>query len=377
MEVKNYATVIFDRRKKAGKTGLGDLEFRILLSRTCAKYIFIKKITQDQWNTLPTWLYKDELERYNFIVQNMIYNKEELSVENLNNHLGIEPKKKIENSFEKQSFITFYRDRMNLEGLAKNSLKSIRTTLSYITECGFLKTFKDLTMKNVYRFDDWLLIEKGLKEVNSRYNHHKYLKKYSRLAAKLGYIQECPYARADIKKGHNKEREPLTEDELIKIRDFKLTGHLEHARDLFIFSAYTGMAYADVRAFDFKTWAVVSAGITYIDSSRCKTKTKFYTPILPPAMQILEKYNYHLPIMSNQKCNDYLREIKTALGIRKKVTFHVARHTFATLCLSYDTPIADVKRMLGHKHIRTTEIYAKILNKTVENEVARLSRAIR
>ena len=107
----------------------------------------------------------------------------------------------------------------------------------------------------------------------------------------------------------------------------------------------------------------------YIDGSRLKTGSRFYTPILPPAMAVLKKYNYKLPVISNQKLNDYLLLIETDLKITKRVSCHVARHSFATLMLGYDVPIEKTKRMLGHKDIRSTQIYAKILKKNVEEQV--------
>ena len=114
----------------------------------------------------------------------------------------------------------------------------------------------------------------------------------------------------------------------------------------------------------------------YIDGSRLKTGSNFFTPILPPAMEILEKYNYTLPKISNQKANDYLHIIESRLGINKPITFHVARHSFATLALTHDIPIEKVARMLGHKDIKTTQIYAKILKSTVANHASDLAKAI-
>lgn len=105
----------------------------------------------------------------------------------------------------------------------------------------------------------------------------------------------------------------------------------------------------------------------YIDGSRIKTDTKYFTPILAPAMKVLEKYDYRLPKISNQKANDYLHVIQTELRIRQNLTFHVARHSFATLALAHDVPIENVARMLGHENIKTTQIYAKILNGSPAN----------
>lgn len=115
----------------------------------------------------------------------------------------------------------------------------------------------------------------------------------------------------------------------------------------------------------------------YIDGSRLKTGSKFFTPILKPAMEVLKKYDFKLPRISNQKANDYLHLIQAAMKLNKNLTFHIARHSFATLALAHDVPIENVARMLGHQNIRTTQIYAKVLKSTIERHAVNLQKAIR
>ena len=124
--------------------------------------------------------------------------------------------------------------------------------------------------------------------------------------------------------------------------------------------------------FDFETMTQELNGFTYIDGERVKTGNAFFTPILPPAMEVLKKYKYQLPHITNQKANDYLHLIEDRLKINKPLTTHVARHSFATLCLSYDIPIENVARMMGHSNIRTTQVYARILKKTIERHTEAL-----
>ena len=135
--------------------------------------------------------------------------------------------------------------------------------------------------------------------------------------------------------------------------------------------AYTGLAYCDMSVFDYKTMTEEHSDYTYIDGARLKTGSNFFTPILPPAMEVLKKYDYKLPVVSNQKVNDYLFLLKERLGINKQVTCHIARHSFATLILSYDIPMENLKRMLGHKNIAVTQIYGKILKSNVEKNVTK------
>lgn len=119
-----------------------------------------------------------------------------------------------------------------------------------------------------------------------------------------------------------------------------------------------------------------SGDLYYMDGSRMKTGSNFFTPILQPAMEVLKKYNFVLPKISNQKANDYLHLLESRANINKPLTFHVARHSFATLSLSHDVPIEKVARMLGHQDIKTTQIYAKILKSTIERHSVDLSKAI-
>jgi integrase len=134
--------------------------------------------------------------------------------------------------------------------------------------------------------------------------------------------------------------------------------------------AYTGLAFCDMDLFDFDTMTEERKDYTYIDGERLKIGSKFFTPILPPAMDVLKKYDYKLPVISNQKVNEYLFLLKERLGINKQVTCHIARHSFATLILTYDIPMENLKRMLGHKNIAVTQIYGKILKSNVEKNVS-------
>ena len=194
---------------------------------------------------------------------------------------------------------------------------------------------------------------------------------------KMGVLHNDPYLGVqfhmdDVDRGY------LTEEEIKAIMEkpFHLK-RLELTRDLFIFSCFTGLAYIDVKAL--KPENIVNLnGVEWISSRRIKTGTKISVVLFEGAKLIIEKYKNHprkkghvLPIYSNQKTNDYLKEIATACGIDKDITFHMARHTFATLTLSKGVPIESVSRMLGHKNIKTTQIYAKITNKKIEEDMAK------
>ena len=146
-------------------------------------------------------------------------------------------------------------------------------------------------------------------------------------------------------------------------------------RDIFIFSCYTGLSYVDVCELTPENIRLSFDGNLWIIKKRHKTSVTSNIRLLDIPKSILQKYDGKLPngkllpVISNQKMNDYLKEIATVCGINKKITFHVARHSFATLSISYGVPIESVSKMLGHTNIRTTQIYAKIIDTKLSEDM--------
>ena len=239
----------------------------------------------------------------------------------------------------------------------------IAVVVDSLKNSGIIKTFYDLTPYNLQKYDEYLH-NQGDKCQATICNYHKKIHKYTNMLWRSEMIPSDPYNQFEIKRGSSKERQPLTEDELLKLRQAtNLSDKLTRVRDLFIFMAYTGLAYIDMSSFDFYTMTEKEGELYYIDGERTKTGSKYYTPILPPAMAVLEKYNFRLPTITNQKRNDYLHLLQDKLEINKEITCHVARHSFATLLLTYDFPIDKVARALGHRDVKTTQIYGKVLKK--------------
>ncbi|NML20792.1 site-specific integrase [Pseudoflavitalea sp. G-6-1-2] len=179
---------------------------------------------------------------------------------------------------------------------------------------------------------------------------------------------------------HEVDKDFLTDEELQTIfsKDFE-TDRLNQVRDVFIFSCFTGLAYADVQKLKRTEVARGIEGDYWVFTKRQKTETASRIPLLPVPLQIIEKYKDHpacinsgkiLPIPSNQKMNAYLKEIANISKIHKNLTFHIARHTFATtVTLSNGVPMESVSKMLGHKNLKTTQHYAKILDRKVSDDM--------
>ena len=379
-------TVVFDRKKTLAKTGIGKVDLCIYLSRTERKFITIYSCTARNWEKYQrSNELKMQVKMYQQVIERMKKKHEQMTIEIFNNYIGVPTNKKKEElemkkmSISVDGFLDFMRSCIAKEKLAHSTKKHKLGTIDAMIRFGLLSRFDQLTPKNIIAFDDFLREESDRKQCTI-FSYHKIIKLYTKLAFQMGYIESDPYDHPLCHFDHGKyaERRPLSEEELIKIRSIdNLSSKEVKARDLFVFCAYTGLAYIDSQMFDYRTMTEEVLGTTYIDGRRIKTGNTYYTPILPPAMEVLKKYNYQLPKMSNQKVNDYLHIIESRLNMNKPLTTHVARHSFATLCLAYDIPIEDVARMMGHSNIRTTQIYAKILKKNIEKHAVALSCKIR
>ncbi len=210
----------------------------------------------------------------------------------------------------------------------------------------------------------------------------KYIKNFNKiikLCLANDWMDKNPFANY---KSKVKEvgRVYLSEDEIQSIinKDFK-NERLSLVRDIFLFSCFTGLAYIDVKNLTKSHISIGIDGDKWIFTHRQKTETASKIPILPVTQLIINKYADHpqsvnedklLPILSNQKMNAYLKEIAAVCEIEKELTFHIARHTFATtVTLTNGVPIESVSKMLGHKNLRTTQHYAKVLDKKVSEDM--------
>lgn len=210
----------------------------------------------------------------------------------------------------------------------------------------------------------------------------KYIKNFNKiikLCLANDWLDKNPFANYKSKV-KEVERVYLSEGEIQNIinKDFK-TERLSLVRDIFLFSCFTGLAYIDVKNLTKSHISIGIDGDKWIFTHRQKTETASKIPVLPVTQMIIDKYTDHpqsvnedklLPILSNQKMNAYLKEIAAVCEIEKELTFHIARHTFATtVTLTNGVPIESVSKMLGHKNLRTTQHYAKVLDKKVSEDM--------
>jgi site-specific recombinase XerD len=270
------------------------------------------------------------------------------------------------------------------------TMKNYMTTQKYVK--AFLKAhakttdmlLNHLSYKFIVDFERYLRSHTPLDHHTSMGNntvmkHIERLRKMINVAIKNEWLDRDPFAKFQAKFIRN-DRDFLSEEDIEKIeqKEFKVL-RLQWAKDLFIFSCYTGLAYCDVMALTPQNISVGIDGEHWIMTSRKKTNQPVRVPLLPKARDLVEQYRNHpkalasgtlFPNLSNQKLNAYLKEIADFCAIEKNLTFHLARHTFATtITLTNGVPIETVSKMLGHTSIRTTQIYAKVIESKVSRDM--------
>lgn len=240
------------------------------------------------------------------------------------------------------------------------------------------KALPEMRLAFITEFEHYLLTVDKIQN-NTAHKYIKNLKKVMNMAVGLDWIPANPFNNFKCSY-HNPDREILNPDELNTImnKDYG-SDRMNEVRDVFIFCCYTGFAYSDIYKFEKNAVLKGLDGNLWLSTNRQKTGNKESVPLLPIPLAILQKYQDHhycikhnklLPINSNQRYNSYLKELADLVSIKKNLTSHIARHTFATtVTLANGVPIETVSKMLGHQNIRTTQIYAKVVEQKVSDDM--------
>jgi integrase/recombinase XerD len=296
---------------------------------------------------------------------------------------------------EKQTIqgVIKYYNKYLAHNLHKDTLRSYKTSQRYILE--FIKSkyktsdvyLENLNYQFIIGFENFLrnyVCKKSLRKIgnNTTIKHIKRLRKMINMAIALEWLNKDPFIKFKAKL-EKREREFLTQIELEFIEDYESKiSRLDLVKYLFLFSCYTGIAYVDIMELTNKNILKGIDGNLWIETTRVKTKTTVRLPLLEVPETILSKYKTDIraiaidklfPKISNQKLNSYLKEIADLCGITKNLTFHMARHTFATtVTLTNGVPIESVSKMLGHTKLITTQIYAKVVESKVSDDMNHL-----
>lgn len=241
--------------------------------------------------------------------------------------------------------------------------------------------FRAIDNEFVRNFHIFLKVDKKA-EQNTANKYCKNLKKIVRLALDNNWMEINPFQGIKFS-AKATAREFLSEKELTTLmkKDFEVE-RLNVVRDIFVFCSLTGLAFSDVAALRPEHISVDDEGNYWIHKARQKTKNMCSIPYLESARAIADKYREHptcvakgvvLPVLSNQRMNSYLTEIADCCGIKKSLTTHIARHSFACLALANGVSMEIIARMLGHSDIKTTKIYAKVVDKSIAEQMGGLT----
>lgn len=392
--------LFYVKRAKANPEGQVPIYLRITVDGSRLEFTVKRYVSPEKWSTEQNRMKGNSEEsrtvntfldimksRVYEIQKNLIHEGKEVKAESIKNILlGIDDRKRM--------LIPIFEDHnRRMEALigkeyAKGTLTRYKTCLSHTKE--FLKwkfNVSDIEITQIDHafisdFEFFLRTEKTCAN-NSAVKYIKNFGKIIRICLANRWLKYDPFLCYDSK-FVEVQRQFLGDDELFALSEKEFAvERIAQVRDIFLFSCYTGLAYIDTKNLKRENIGIGIEGGKWIFTSRQKTKTRSNIPLIPQAWEIIEKYREHpqcvvkgtlLPVLSNQKMNSYLKEIADLCGIKKELTFHIARHTFATtVTLSNGVSIESVSKMLGHKSIKTTQHYAKILDKKVSDDMSGLS----
>ena len=370
-------TYIYNRYKQASSKRDAVIELRIAYNKK-QKYLSTGiRVFPKEWSNglvvkrSDSIILNKTLDRLKNQVQQVIYEMiDEDNIDIFSIPARLEAKKK-----KSMSFLEYYAEKAEnrKHGICKIAQGRYDLVLNTLKEFGKIINFSDLTEKNIISFDKYL-IKKGMMATSRFQNYHKFLKRFIIEAQREGYLKYNPYDTVRLDHGDFEKSidKCLSLHEVRKFQSAPMEERLEKVRDLFLFQCYSCLAYNDLAKFDSKKIEEID-GKKFYSGRRGKTKVRFTVPLLQPALDILEKYKGKLPIISNVKYNEYLKEVAASAGIDKHLTTHWARHTGATLLLNAGVPIEIVSKVCGHSGVKMTEkIYAKMLPKTVVSKVKKI-----
>ena len=284
----------------------------------------------------------------------------------------------------KQTAIEWMRNEVTQMPVSYGTMKHYKSAIKRLEEFGRMTDWPDFTSANIYAFDAFIRMNVQGRyahiAIGTAYNYHKCLKALLSRAEKSELIAINPYnrLRGEFARGDKPSTEYLTEEEMSKIQKFSPApgSFMERARNLFIFQMFTGLSFSDMMAFDISEYKKVK-GKWCIIASRIKTGVPYVNQLLPPAVDVLERYDMTLPKMTNQVYNRELKLLGMACGITIPLHSHLARHTFATFMLRNGAKIENVSRMLGHTNIKQTQRYAKVLAESVHEDFDKIEQLLK
>ena len=399
MRTDSTLGVIFFTRKKRNDPEKLDIYVRITVNKKRAEFSIKRDIAVCNWNIFRSRAKETD---QNLILLNTYL--DDVYAEVLNAHKQLHSERKLitakaiksrylgedEEHMTLMKAVEYHNTDIN-KSLKPGTLKNYFSTEKYLKQFlqERLKTDNiyliQLNYKFIADFENYIRTYRPRKarktcSNNGTMKHLERLMKITNLALKMEWLEKDPFRNFKLRYIRN-ERNYLTERELELIEGTSfMTVGLIRVKDIFLFSCYTGLSYIDIKELHTNQILMGINGNQMVHTKRIKTNESVKIPLLPRAKEILDKYEEEmkltgnvLPVYSNQKTNKNLKEIAKACGIHKNITFHAARHTFATtVTLSNGVPIETVSKLLGHTKLSTTQIYARVLQKKVGEDMQNL-----
>ena len=288
------------------------------------------------------------------------------------------------------SFLEWCSDQIDQLTHSGGTMQHYLTMLTRLNDFDTIRRWQDLTVENIYKWDAYLhKITKPQSDADikagkpaepisdgSIYNYHKCLKALLNRAVLFDRLRQNPYDRlkGKFKRGERERIDFLTDEEMAAFESLHpMSGSkMSMARDLFVFQMFTGLAYSDAQNFDIGDYKIID-GTWKNTGERIKTGVAYTSQLLPPVVEILERYNWQVPHLDNADYNRCLKALGMACGIERPLHSHMARHTFATWMLRHGVPIEHVSKMLGHTNITQTQRYAKIVAADIHDDFERIA----
>ena len=394
-------SLVYDHRGRTPKGEEGPVEVRVTVNRKpyyintgvrVCKNRFVAGTIKDTKDTNDADILNERLRTITAFVEQEVNKcldeRKEIDVADIRRKvwsLGVA----TDGNGEDTSLIDWIKERAKLLSVSKGTRMKYFTLCNKMLEYGKITRWQDLSVESIYDFDTWLHqqdVHLSENQLNAGMEprkmgdtgvsaYHKSLRAMLNRALKMGKIQTNPYdrLRGEFKHSKRETTEYLTEDQMQKILDIEPVqgSQVDMARDLFIFQMYTGLAYVDTQRFDATQYREVDGKWKFI-GERVKTGVPYVSMLLPPVVDVLKKYDWHVPIMNNQKYNQLLKAIGMVIGF-ERLHSHMGRHTFGTWMLSNGAKIENVSRMMGHTNITQTQRYAKVLAKDVYDDFERVA----
>lgn len=370
----NYPTtrIVFDRKHVSSNTKEGLVQLEVLFKGVRRYFSTGVKVTKNRWSRsgkvtgcmdmIVMNRRIDEMKRMvdKYIV-GLMENEEPFDFDRFKAWMVASDEQGI-------GFVDWVEKRIaERNDIRKSTKRNHMKLVALLRKIGNIRTFADVTKKNVLKMDTYLH-STGIRQTTIA-SYHKFMKTYVHDAMSSGLIERDPYIGVKIDIGKSVWGRFLTVDEVEAIEKAEMpTESLKRVKDLFLFQCYTGLAYADLMRFDMSK-AVKGEKYYLVTDDRKKTGEGYTVVLMEKAMDILKKYDYKLPKMTCEQYNMRLKIMADACGIEKPIASHFGRRTCGMLLLNYGFPIEIVSKVLGHSNIKTTQqAYAKILDRTVENE---------